>query len=68
MYALEAYVLFNVGGGKTWSINRHRIDLNFSVYNILNEDYQQYSARAMPGRNYNLKIVYQLNKKKPNEN
>jgi len=67
-YALPAYVLVNVSAGKAWNIGRHRVDVNFSVYNIFNEDYQQYSARAMPGRNYNLKIIYQLNKKNQNEN
>ena len=68
MYALEAYALFNVSGGKSWVLNRHRIDINFSVNNIFNEDYQQYSGRAMPGRNYNFKIIYQLNNQHKNEN
>lgn len=68
MYSLPPYVLFNASVGKSWNIHRHRFDVNFSVYNILNEDYQQYSGRAMPGRNYNLKIIYQLHKKIENEN
>ncbi len=62
IYALPVYTLFNFSGGRSWIINRHQIDFNFSVNNIFHVDYQQYSGRAMPGRNYNLKLIYQLNK------
>ncbi|GHM99416.1 TonB-dependent receptor [Cytophagales bacterium WSM2-2] len=62
-YALPAFLLLNSSIGKYWLINRHRIDLRFTVKNILNLDYQLYSGRAMPGRNYNIQLNYQLQSK-----
>jgi vitamin B12 transporter len=63
IYALPSYVLVNFSGGRSWLIKNHQIDVNIGVANISNKDYQQYSGRAMPGRNYNVRINYQLNYK-----
>jgi vitamin B12 transporter len=62
-YSLPAFALLNSSIGKSWLSNRHRIDLRFAAKNILNLDYQLYSSRAMPGRNYNLQFTYILNSK-----
>jgi vitamin B12 transporter len=62
-YALPAFVLLNASIGKFWVSNQHRFDFRFAVKNLLNLDYQLYSGRAMPGRNYNLQFTYQLNSK-----
>ncbi|MBS1559068.1 MAG: TonB-dependent receptor [Bacteroidetes bacterium] len=61
-YALPAFALFNISGGKFWIRNNHRFDLRFSVKNLFDLDYQLYAARAMPGRNYNFQFTYQLTK------
>jgi iron complex outermembrane receptor protein len=42
---------------------RNRFDFSFTVKNIFDADYQLYSGRAMPGRNFNVKLSYQLNRK-----
>jgi vitamin B12 transporter len=62
-YSLPAFALFNVSLGKYWQFDHHRFDFSFSVRNILNTDYQMYSGRAMPGRNYNFQLSYQLKTK-----
>jgi iron complex outermembrane receptor protein len=61
IYALPAYALLNFSAGRNWVVHQHRFDVRFAVKNILNTDYQLYSAHAMPGRNYNLQINYQFN-------
>ena len=63
IYALPEYTLINFSGGRSWRIKQHQITINLAVNNIFNVDYQQYSGRAMPGRNYNFKLIYQLNHK-----
>jgi iron complex outermembrane receptor protein len=57
IYALEAFLLTDVG--ITWQSD----SWTFSgrVKNIFNKDYQVYAGYAMPGRNYQLSINYQLN-------
>ncbi len=62
-YALPAFILLNASVGKYWALDRHRFDLRLSVKNILNLDYQLYSSHAMPGRNFNIQLNYQLNSK-----
>jgi vitamin B12 transporter len=62
-YQLPAFALFNASIGKFWQISQHRFDFSFSVRNALNTDYQMYASRAMPGRNYNFQLSYQLKTK-----
>jgi iron complex outermembrane receptor protein len=62
-YALPAFILLNASIGKYWTLDQHRLDIRLSVKNILNLDYQLYSGRAMPGRNFNIQINYQLQSK-----
>lgn len=62
-YQLPAFALFNASIGKFWLIGQHRFDFSFSVRNALNADYQMYAGRAMPGRNYNFQLAYQLKTK-----
>jgi outer membrane cobalamin receptor len=63
LYALPAYALVNFSAARSWTIKQHRMDISFSIHNLANKDYQQYSGRAMPGRNYTIKLNYQLNYK-----
>ncbi len=65
-YALPAFALFNLSVAKSWSWNNHWFDFRLAVKNLFNFDYQLYSGRAMPGRNYNLQFTYMLNSK-PNK-
>lgn len=62
-YSLEGFLLFNASLGKRWILSRHQFDLRFSVKNIFNLDYQLYSGRAMPGRNFTIQLNYQLQPK-----
>lgn len=63
VYALDPFVLVDLSIGKSWRHKRHVLDTNFIVKNLFDASYQMYSGRAMPGRNYTLKILYQLNSK-----
>jgi vitamin B12 transporter len=62
-YALPAFILFNMSVSKYWHVKQHRFDASFSVKNILSTDYQMYQGRAMPGRNYNFQLSYQIKTK-----
>lgn len=63
VFALPAVMLLNASMGKSWSCHQHQFDLRIAVKNMLNLDYQFYAGRAMPGRNYNFQITYQINPK-----
>lgn len=62
-FALQAYTLFDVSVGRSFQYLRNQFDARISVKNILNQEYQLYSARAQPGRNFSIQINYQLNPK-----
>lgn len=64
LFSLEPYVLTDVTFGKSFQLTRHSLAFNASVKNLLDIDYQQYASRAMPGRNFNFSIHYQLTKSK----
>jgi len=64
IYELGPFALVDFSVGKSWVIHRHILAFNFLVKNLFNKTYQLYSGRAMPGRNYSLKISYQLTQKK----
>ncbi len=66
IYALDPFALVDFSVGRAWSQKRHRLDFYITVKNIFDTSYQLYSGRAMPGRNFNVKITYQL-KHKTNE-
>lgn len=56
-FTLEAFLLSDAGLG--WQSNKWQ--LSGRVKNIFNKEYQLYSGYAMPGRNYQLSIQYQIN-------
>jgi iron complex outermembrane receptor protein len=66
VYALDPFALVDFSMGKSWLQKRHRLDFYILVKNLFDTTYQLYSGRAMPGRNFNFKITYQL-KHKTNE-
>lgn len=57
---LEAFDLLNFSLSKRIMIKDHHIDLAFNVQNVLDETYQTYINRAMPGRNYLITLNYNL--------
>ncbi len=60
IYALAPYSLLDLSLGKSWKHKGHSFDFSFMARNVLDKNYQMYSGRAMPGRNFNFKITYQL--------
>jgi len=62
-YVLDPFVLGDLSLNKSWTRARHDFDLSFQVKNLFDKTYQLYAGRAMPGRNFNLKISYHLNRK-----
>ena len=63
VYALDPFVLTDLSMSNDWSPGRHRMNFCFLIKNLFDVSYQLYSGRAMPGRNYTLKISYQLKPK-----
>lgn len=60
-FALDPYLLTDFSMGRTLGTHRNRFTLYASVKNIMNADYQLYSARAQPGRNFSIQLNYQFN-------
>ncbi len=63
LYALDGYTLVDISVGHRWTIAKHILDANIGVNNVLDQRYRMFAGRAMPGRNYNVQITYQLNYK-----
>ncbi|TAF67803.1 MAG: hypothetical protein EAZ55_01930 [Cytophagales bacterium] len=57
---LPAYTLVNLGIGKTIRWAKHAFQMQAQVQNLLDESYQTYQYYAMPGRNFQLSIQYQI--------
>jgi iron complex outermembrane receptor protein len=51
---LEPYMITDISSGKEFSLQKFRLNVNLSVTNIFNKEYQVVLARPMPGRNYTL--------------
>jgi iron complex outermembrane receptor protein len=60
-YSLDPYARIDLSVGRTVTFGRHVVTLQASVQNMLDEEYKQYAAYAMPGRYYTLQLNYQLN-------
>lgn len=60
LYALDAFVLTDVSLGHSFSVQKHRLDLQFTVKNITDTAYLLYAGRAQPGRHYNAQLSYRL--------
>lgn len=63
LYTLDAFALVDVMLARLFEWKRSEFALQASVKNIFNADYQLYSGRAMPGRNFNIQLSYQLKNK-----
>lgn len=58
---LAAYTLWNVAAGKMGSLGAVDWSLQLVVNNVTGEKYQTYENRAMPGRNYQLNMIFKYN-------
>ncbi len=58
---LDAYKLLNLSIAKKLNFIKHQLDIAFQMNNALDETYQTYINRAMPGRNYLITINYAFN-------
>lgn len=63
LYALDPYFLADFFVTKKFILNRHNFSVQASVKNLFDVEYQQLASRAMPGRNYNFSLQYQLKNK-----
>lgn len=61
LYMLPPETLFNLSLSGNWQVQQSRVDAILQCNNLTNEEYQFYAGRAMPGRSYAIKIVYQIN-------
>jgi outer membrane cobalamin receptor len=59
---LEPYWLLGARAAKTIEVNKHELFAQLSVENILDEDYKTISSYPMPGRSFQIKIKYILNR------
>ena len=54
---VDPYTLWNTGLSRRWGISKFNGSLSFNVFNLLDEQYQAMKLRAMPGRNYQVKVT-----------
>lgn len=55
-YDLPAYTLHSISIGKNIKIKKTAVDISFHIHNIFDVDYESIRQRAMPGRNYAVKL------------
>lgn len=60
-FSVPAYQLIDCSFSKSFSLNKHLLQLALEARNLLNEQYQNYEKRAMPGRNFNITAQYIFN-------
>ena len=58
---VPGYVLNDLSAGKTVKMKLICLDFRFRINNVFNEEYQAVLWRAMPGRNYEISIRFNLN-------
>lgn len=58
---LDAFLLNGTMLGKSWQFGKSFLQVCGKVNNLFNVSYQVVAGRAMPGRNYEIKINYQFN-------
>lgn len=56
--SIPAFSILNLGLGKEFTIQKRTLTAQVMVNNLMNLDYQNYLFRAMPGRNYQIRISF----------
>jgi iron complex outermembrane receptor protein len=62
-YDLRSFALVDFSVERSFVASRNNFCVRAAVKNIFDSDYQLYSSRAMPGRNFNLQVSYLLKHK-----
>ncbi len=60
-HTLKPYQLGNITLGYTYTLEDHRLNINFKLKNVWDTPYQVMAFYAMPGRNYLLSISWNMN-------
>ncbi len=58
---IDPYLLTNISLGGHYSLNKLKFDLNFSVNNLMEAQYQTIAWRAMPGRSFHITLLSTIN-------
>jgi iron complex outermembrane receptor protein len=58
---LPAYWMSDLSFGKNLAFRKNKLDIRFKINNLFDVSYQAVRLRAMPGRNFELFIKYNLN-------
>lgn len=59
-YDLPAYILHSISVGKNVKLKNTSAGISFQVNNLFNVDYESIRQRAMPGRNYAVKLNMEI--------
>ena len=59
-YKLPQYMINNISVGKIFMLKKAQFDIRAKIYNIFDVDYQAILWRAMPGRNYEISLSFNL--------
>jgi len=59
---LEGFIDFGIGFSRTFELKNQTIYCKLQIANILNNNFEVIKSFPMPGRHFNLKIVYTFNK------
>jgi iron complex outermembrane receptor protein len=57
---LSGYFINNFMTGMKFALKSSSVDINFNVDNLFNINYQSIANYPLPGRSYNIKILFQL--------
>ncbi len=59
---LPGYWIADAGFAYTLMLSKHTFEINLNIRNLLNKEYEVVAWQPMPGRNFNLSIIYTLMK------
>ena len=57
---LYPYFMNDVMAGRSFQIKKLTFTAEFKIYNLFNESYHSILYRPMPGRNYHLRLIFQI--------
>ena len=58
--ALSGYFINNIMAGMKLTLKSSSVDINFNIDNLFNINYQSIANYPLPGRSYNIKILFQF--------
>ena len=53
-------MLNNISAGKKFKLKKLDFDIRIKIYNVFDVDYQAVLWRAMPGRNYEISLSFNI--------